>query len=287
MYYMNVFIIFYSLFTFSSCQKEQAAPAVTNDVVAYDSVPAIKPILPIINETSGIADSKINSGYLWAHEDSGNPPLLYLVKHDGNVLKSIYIKGATNRDWEDMAMAGNDIFIANIGDNNKAYTDYTIYQFAEPSSSVDTVKTFTTIKFKYPDGAHDAEAFLVDPQSKHIYIITKSDNPSNIYKLSFPYSTGTNTLSLVGKLTYSGVVSAALSPSGKEMIVKTYLGLNQYMRTANETIEQALQKTGKTLPYTLEPQGEAVTFASDNSGYFTMSEKGFSSKVNLYFYKKK
>ncbi len=88
-------------------------------------------------------------------------------------------------------------------------------------------------------------------------------------------------------MAYSGVVSAALTADGKEIIVKTYIGLQQYLRNTGETIEQALKKTSKPLPYSLEPQGEAVTFANNNTGYFTLSEKGFGSKVNLYFYKRK
>ncbi|HZF64386.1 MAG TPA: hypothetical protein VEZ55_07880 [Chitinophagaceae bacterium] len=270
------------LLTTFSCDKTRSADATSS----FDTVPVVTKLNPLIGETSGIADSKKNKGFLWVHEDSGNPPDIKLVSHNGTVEKSIRLKGAINRDWEDMALAGTDLYVADIGDNNKVFADYTMYYFPEPLASVDTVKEYTSIKFKYPDGSHDAEAFLVDAETKNIYIITKSDNPAKIFKISHPY-TGLNTATEVGSLKYGSVVSAALSTNGREIIVKTYGSLNHYVVAAGETIEAALQKKSTPLPYILEPQGEAVTFAADNSGYFTLSEKGFSSIVNLYFYKRK
>ena len=284
-YLSFIFFLFYS-FLLLACNKE-LPPSDKTAATAFDSIPVVKPAIPIINEASGIADSKINSGYLWVEEDSGNPPQLYLLGHDGKVLKTIYIKGAVNRDWEDMTLANDTIYIADIGDNNQTYPDYAIYQFAEPPSSMDTVTSFNTIRFMYPDGSHDAEAFLIDASTKDIYIITKRDNPSKIYKLSFPYSvTSVNTVTLVSSLPYTIVVSAAMSHDGKEIIVKTYTSLYYYTRSPGEMIEQALNKNYTTLPYIPESQGEAITFAADDSGFFTLSEKGFASAVNLYFYKR-
>jgi hypothetical protein len=37
----------------------------------------------------------------------------------------------------------------------------------------------------------------------------------------------------------------------------------------------------------MEPQGEAVSFALDGSGFFTVSEKGFANSVNINFYNRK
>lgn len=248
----------------------------------FDSTPVAKPLTPLVNEISGIADSKINPGYLWGQEDSGNPNQVYLIGHDGAVAKKIYLKGITNRDWEDMALSDGSIYIAETGDNALAYSNYKIYKFIEPSINVDTVSSIQTINFTYPDGAHDAETLLVD-ESKNIYIITKRDNPSKIYKLSYPFQTN-NVLSPVGNLAYSGVVSATMNAN--EIIVKTYTGLFYYKRQANQTVEQSLKSKATSLPYVLEPQGEAVGFANDGSGFYMISEKGFSNGVNVYFYKR-
>ena len=236
----------------------------------------------MLNEISGIADSKINPGYIWGEEDSGNPNQIYLIHHNGTVAKTIYLKGITNRDWEDMALADGEIYIAETGDNAQAYPDYRFYKFAEPTLSTDTVSAIETINFTYLDGPHDAEAFLVD-ESKNIYIITKRDNFSNIYKLTYPYSTN-NTVSLIGHLSFNGVVGATMNAN--EIIIKTYTALLYYKRQPNQTVGQTLKSSPVSLPYVLEPQGEAVAFAADGSGYYTISEKGFGSTVNIYFYKR-
>lgn len=242
----------------------------------------------MIEEASGIADSKKNKGYLWVQEDSGSDVAIILLKHDGTVFKKVFLNDVTNRDWEDLCLAGNDLYLADIGDNLKVRSGYTIYKFAEPSATTDTVKNIEHIRFKYSDGAHDAEALLVDPETKDIFILTKRDDPSKIYKIAYPYSTSTvNEATLVGSLPYTGVVSAALSPNGKEIIVKLYTSLFYYKRGQGETIDKVLQKKYKTLPYTFEPQGEAVGFAAAGNGFFTLSEKGLGSKVYLYFYKRK
>ncbi len=273
------------LLALSACDNDKPAPK--PELALFSATPAVKPVTPIINEVSGIADSKINPGKLWAHEDSGRPLKLHLLNHDGTVIKKIHLKGTNNRDWEDMALAGSDIFIGDIGDNNRAYADYSFYQFPEPSAAVDTVKDSKRIRFKYPDGSRDAEAFLIDPVTKDIYIITKQDDPARIYKLTSPYDyNSVNAATLVGTLKYTGIVSAALAPDGKEILLKTYTSIYHYPLKAGETIPAALQQTFTQIPYQTEPQGEAIGFAADNSGFFTLSEKGLATEVQLYFYKR-
>ena len=289
MNYLNRILIGVSFLTLSSCKELSVDVPINVAVEEFKTAPQVTRVLPIINEASGIAESKTNSGYLWVEEDSGNPASLTLVsKGNGQTLKKITIQGAKNRDWEDMCLSGSDIYIADIGDNKLSYNSHIIYSFPEPAANISTVTTFNSIKFTYSDGKHDAEALIVDPKTKDILIITKNDPKSGIYKLSYPYSlVSSNTATLVGKLDYSGVVSAALSPNRKEIIVKTYTDLKVYSCTEKQSIEEALSFKSKPLPYELEPQGEAVTFANDNSGYYTLSEKGLSSIVNLYWYKRK
>lgn len=260
----------------------------------FETVPRLFPVNNVIKEASGLCDSKMNPGYLWVHEDSGNPPQLFLVKNDGVLSKTVFIEGANNLDWEDMSLAKgpdpaiNYIYLADIGDNQLNRAECIIYRFPEPGSIADTVHVIEKIRFQYPNGAHDAEAILVDNSTKDIYVITKSDDPAHIYKISYPQSVSSvNQAALVGKLGFAGVTGAAISTDGREIIIKTYPAVSYFVRGSGEKIEGALTKTPLNLTYQLEPQGEAVAFAADNSGFYTISEKAFSSVVNLYFYKRK
>lgn len=258
------------------------------DKPLFDSIPSDIVVQPAIGEASGIADSRESPGYLWVHEDGGNPTQLYLLNHAGTFQKKIFISGVINRDWEDMVLSGTDIYLGEIGDNNGAYLEYSIYKFPEPPVTTDTVTNIQTIRFRYPDGSHDAEAFLVDPTDKAIYLITKRDNPSRIYKLSPPFSSSAiHVAESVGQLSYSGVVAAAISSDRKEIIVKTYSELAYYKIENGQSMSAALSKAPVSVPYIPEPQGEAVCFSTSNHGYFTLSEKGLAAQQKLYFYRRK
>lgn len=282
----------YILFLFTCCQQHSTSD-LTNHVFA-DSPVAAPVKAGAVDEASGIADSRVNAGYIWVEQDSGNPPELALLAYDGTLSKKMYLKGVENRDWEDMALAkGPDpaayyIYLAEIGDNFLQNLTYYIYRFKEPTASTDTIKTFDKVAFKYPDGSNNAEAMFVDNDSKDIFIITKSDLRTNIYKLPYPQNTGGITEAiLVGSLPLKVVVGAGISPDGREIIIKTYTTLNYWKRAAMETIEDVLKKPSTALTYQLEIQGEAVGFKNDNTGFFTLSEKpAMAGTVSLNFYKR-
>ena len=286
-------LIIFLLFLVTACQKKIADP---QDVEGFENSPLAKSVSPgILDEASGIADSKQNPGYLWVQQDSGNPNDIALLSHDGNFFKTIKLNLAPNRDWEDMALANGPvdgtsyIYLADIGDNSLISPDYFIYRFAEPAASASVIGAVDKISFQYPDGSHDAETVLVDNSTKDIYIITKQDIPSRVYKLSYPQSAGAiNTATLSGSLPFSGATSAAVSPDGKEILIKTYTAIWEWKKDEGETIEQALTGTPVPLPYQLEPQGEALCFKNDNTGFFTLSERPtIVPAVNLNFYKRK
>lgn len=245
-----------------------------------------------VTEASGIVDSYNHSGNCWIHEDSGNPPELIFLGHDGTVRKKVFIAGAVNRDWEDISIAPfsgtSHLYVGDFGDNLQLFNNYTIYRFPEPALQADTVREVQKIRFKYPDRAHDTEAMIVDPNTGDIYIITKRDIKSRVYIIPFPQNTDT----LIGatyitELPYNQVVSASISPDGKEILIKTYSSLYYYKRNGSASMESVITGRFQKLPYTMEPQGEAVGFARDGGGFYTISEKSGTEPVKLYYYKRK
>lgn len=283
------FILFLFI-PFTACRK--STPDANGGFVSTPVSVRIDP--GIIDEVSGIADSKANPGYLWVQQDSGNPNDIFLLSYTGHVLKKMNIRSAINRDWEDLAIANgpvagtNYLYIADIGDNNLSFPQYVIYRFPEPLSTTDTISAYDEIWFQYPDGSHDAEAILVDNISKDIYIITKQDPASRIYKLVYPQnSTALNTAVYGGALSFNRVVSAACSVTGDELLLKTYSSLYHWKRSSNESIEYTLGKEPARPSYQQEPQGEAICFKNDNTGFYTLSERpSFVSFINLNFYKR-
>jgi hypothetical protein len=277
------------------CISKRSVIAFTAALSAmFAATPAATPLAPgIVDEASGIADSRTVTGAIWVEEDSGNPTQLQLVNRNGNFAKKVFIANADNRDWEDLALAPgpvagtNYLYVADIGDNDARHNDYTIYRFPEPGPGTDTVRLPEKLRFQYPDGAHDAEALLVDPLTKDIFIVTKRDAAARVYHLPYPQSTtALVTATFITTLSFTGAVGGAVSADGKEIVIKTYGGIYYWARDNAETLGNILKKAPISLGYKVEPQGEAVCFAGDGSGFFTLSERGTAPSVSLNFYRR-
>jgi hypothetical protein len=259
-----------------------------------------------IKEASGIVASYRNKGLLWTHNDSGDNNRIYSMDANGKGTREFFLEGANNRDWEAISMVSFPdspyIYLADIGDNSANHADYAIYRVAEPEINASTPKTNTLrnvqkITFKYPDGARDAEAFLIDQSSRDIFIISKRESNKRLYRLPFPQSyTQTMTAEFVQELTTfstgtgepSYITDGNISVDNQEIIIKNYLQIFHWRRSTNETIPNALKRTPTSIPYGIEPQGEGICFAQDGGGYYTISEESLSkTPVKLYFYKRK
>ena len=53
-----------------------------------------------------------------------------------------------------------------------------------------------------------------------------------------------------------------------------------------QPVVATLQKDPRVLGYAQEPQGEAICFRNDNTGFFTLSERAILPSVALNFYKR-
>jgi len=265
-----------------------------------------------IVEASGIVASTKNSGVLWAHNDSGNENRIFAIDTAGNSLGTYYLKGITNRDWEDIAIGSGPDETKTylyIGDNNSNNDIKYIYRILEPTISVgqtnivDTIQQVSVISFSYPDDNRDAEILMFDPITKSIYVIGKRDSKIRVYKLSFPQSTSSNTeAELVTNITLERdpeedtpnnyLTAGDISTDGKEIVIKSYNSVFYWAREDGVSIEQALETIPSMLPYNTEPQGEALCWNPiADKGYYTLSEEiiflngfEFVFPAQLYYY---
>lgn len=242
----------------------------------------------VLDEASGLVQSRSNPFYFWSHNDSGGDPTLYLLSQDGADSGRYELSGAANIDWEDMAIGPgptdgvNYLFAGDIGDNNAVRSSLTIYRVAEPDVSQNgsvnlpadaTLSNVEAIRYVYEDGARDAEALFVDPSTKDIYIISKREPSVILYRLPYPQSTTEqNIAERVMVLPFTFITAADISPSGNEILIKNYQNVYLWQKTGGQTIQQLLATAPSRLNYTPEPQGEAIAWATDESGYFTISE---------------
>jgi hypothetical protein len=250
-----------------------------------------------INEASGIAASRKNIGVLWTHNDSGDSARIFAMNTHGKHLGVYYIKGATNRDWEDIAVGPgpvddeNYIYIAETGDNFAQYDTKYIYRVPEPDVDSNQapvysiLKNFDVITFKYPDGPRDAETILVDPLTKDIYIVTKREENVKVYLASYPQSLkDTIIVEYVLTLPFTMIVGGDISYNGEEILLKTYDSVYYWKRKPRQSVAQALKDKYYKLPYIREPQGEAIGWSYNADGYYTVSEEETEIPAYLYFY---
>ncbi|SEJ33356.1 hypothetical protein SAMN05216327_108329 [Dyadobacter sp. SG02] len=283
-----------------SCNDPEPAPGGNGLSDQFETAPEQFPIATgIIDEASGLAASASMPGYLWTIQDSGQPNSVYLISKDGKNIKEYNVPGSQNHDWEEVAVGpGPDngmsyIYIADTGNNNQPLTaTNTIYRIPEIGGTDGSFNqnALQKITFSYPDGPRDAEALIVDPVTKDIFVLSKEVSGTNIYRLAFPQST--SDVSVAEKIgTVPGVVLAtagSISKDGTEIVVRTYLGVYYWKRSSGASIGQTLVKSAtKTLTVALEPQGEAICFESEGKGFYTLSEKGNAASVSLNYYKRK
>lgn len=289
---MRNFVLIVGMLVAVSCKLE--TPGVYD--AQFSSEPTATPVTPgQIDEASGMADSRTQPGNLWIEQDSGSPAEMALLGYDGKVKGKISVPNFSNRDWEEMAMGPgpqegtNYIYLGDIGDNFSQNPISQIYRLPEPANLQTPITQVERINFRYPDGPRDAEAMFVDPKTKDIYIITKREPKVHLYRLAYPQNINEVTVAEpLGELPMTIVTGAAISPDGTELLVRTYTEIRYWKRSANQSIADALQNsTSRSMPYRFEPQGEAICFDKDGKGYFTISEKGNASSVNLYYYARK
>lgn len=251
-----------------------------------------------LHEISGIAASRLNKNVLYLHEDSGHPNVIYLTNTTGEDLGKLIINNSFNRDWEDIAVGPgplpdhNYIYVADIGDNNAWYCKKRIYRFFEPDLKNTAVpvrkliKHAETITIQYPDKPHNAEAILLDPLTRDLYIATKEDNKCNIYVASFPQSTSHKVvLEPVITLPFHLVTGGNISYNGLEIMLRNEDCYWYWKRARGETIAAALARLPQQItPVTKEPQGEAICFSTEQPGYFTCSEVNKKQQPVIYFY---
>ena len=250
-----------------------------------------------LSEASGLVVSRSNPDLIWSHNDSGDQTRLFLVGSKGDDRGVFKLTGIKNRDWEDIAIGPGPedgktyIYIGDIGDNVAQYREKTIYRMIEPDvSSVDEKITgeitgIETIRFEFPDGIRDAETLMLDPLSKDLYIISKREPKVGIYLLEYPYSTTeSNLLKKVGAMNLSNVVGGDISAKGNEVLIKTYSAIYYWEKKGDKDIVSLLQTEPVRLPYFREPQGEALGWKVDGSGFYTVSEEPQGIEANLFFY---
>jgi len=245
-----------------------------------------------LDEISGLTASRRNSNRYWVHNDSGDGPHLYAINSAGSLRQTVSLSGLSPRDWEDIATGPGPIggepylYVADFGDNRRVRSTIAIYRLLEPTAGSGNSSTgnFDVLTLTYPDGPHNVEALLVDPWDGSLLIVTKeSGATAQLYSTgSFGSGSHSRTLQHRGQSTISEIATGGdVSPDGRSIVVRGYGGVHGWTRSAGETLWGAMQGSRCSLASVGEPQGEAIAFTFDGSGYLTISERN-EAAVNVF-----
>ncbi len=275
-----------------------------------------------IDEQSGAVQSHRWPGAYWVHNDSGDQPRLFAIDQTGAVLVPPYLadryrtapakksgndtsdgkkdwpgltlEGASNIDWEDIAVDEQYLYIAETGNNGNARRDLGIYVLPEPNPTAQKqARPLAYWPIAYPGQQHfpgkqwhwDCEA-IFSYQGK-LYFLTKhrvtgqmgrAKTSTDLYRLDTTHTDRVNTLTHVDHHDDLGgwVTAADLSPDGTKLAVlinspNAYL----WVFDAPADDDRFLQSGARSLklPASTLKQAEGVTWIDDTQVLITNEQR--------------
>jgi len=185
------------------------------------------------------------------------------------------------RDTEDMGQTPDGtLWVADIGDNDRNRSSIGLWKLPKGSSRP------RLYRLSYPDGPHDAEAFLFGGDGTPL-VVTKAVGSAAVYEpvaalrtdkatplkkageVPMPITTTSNPFSIPGRLVITG---GAVSPDGKHVALRTYADAFEFDVTGGNVVGAITRGRPRQIPLPNEPQGESVAYTTDGTALLTVSE---------------
>ena len=260
--------------------------------------PAAQPLFqlsdPRLNEVSGAAVGLRSPGVLYVHNDSGDSARLFALDAGSGAVRAVYrVPGATNVDWEDIAVARDargvaSIWLADIGDNAAARTQVRLYRVDEPDVGpagppVRWTSRPDVWRLRYPGGARDAEglavanggaAYIFDKTvfgATSVYAVPPRASRARVQLVRAVGSFDTVHTGTTGGPNPFGVFTvtgAALSNA--TLVARTYTDAYLW-HVDHDDVQAALRRRPTVIPLPPQPQGEGV--AVDGNRLILTSEQ--------------
>lgn len=256
-----------------------------------------------IDEQSGIVKSRTYDDVYWVHNDSGDVARLFALDGSGHVIIPAYdqatyyggapvagkkpwpgitIEVASNIDWEDIAIDGDTLYIADMGNNGNARRDLGVYVVKEPNPrDTDHMRPLKFIPVRYPD-QHEfpARQWHFDSESLFVfegklYFLTKHRKPGKpkgfengtvLYRLDSMRTDEVNVLTRVEDDPDVFLATGAdTSPDGKWLAVLCYTQLWLFPKPESGDLWLSGSPREIALDYRFTGQIEAITWRDDHT----------------------
>src|SRR5690606_7830200 len=192
----------------------------------------------------GVASWGAQPGGRWPSNAGGTAGRLFRLGEDGSALGRVDVDGAWLRDSESLAYWNEDgrhwLLIGDVGDNRGWRGSVVVHAVPEPAPGQEDVDIAWSLRFRYPDGARDAEAITVDAQAGDLLVLSKRDRPARLYRVPLSARHGDGIVqaeylaSLPEEAIAGAVTSLDLSEDGRDLLVLSYGGLYRWHRLPGE-----------------------------------------------------
>jgi len=270
-----------------SCDVDRSAPPEESSVATVgrtfgEPKLAAKLADAAVDESSGVARSYEHAGSYYTHNDSGDTARFWRFDLKGAVQGPYKVEGGAV-DWEDMASAKlggkSYLYFADFGDNAEKRASVQIYRVEEPKGAPSSAPLKAEVfELTYPDGPHNAEAFLVNPLTGEFNIVTKTTKETSlIFVLKSP-KPGPARLTKAGEWKSGEAAEPArlvtggdFSADGRYVVIRTYIAAyefelpfsGEWWKTEAVKIKLAAELQGEAIAYSLE--GDRLVTTSEFS----------------------
>jgi hypothetical protein len=225
---------------------------------------------------------------LVAINDGGDQVTVFLLDAACQVA-DVHTAAVDPYDPEDLAVAADGtVWLADAGDNDAIRTTVALIALRPDGST-------SVFRLTYPDGPHDAEALLMAPDGTP-YLVTKEIlGASGVYRPSSSLvdggTVGMDKVAAVN-MTFTGtgggpvgqagqllITGGAVARDGSAVALRTYTDAYVWPLVGSD-VPTALAAAPTRIPLPESPQGEAISFSTDNRNLVVASE-GLPSDVTL------
>lgn len=256
---------------------------------------------PPITEMSGIVKSTQFSDTYWVHNDSGDSARIFAINSKGAVITppdtsratwaGMNVATATNVDWEDIAIDGPTLYIADVGNNANNRQNLGIYVVTEPNPrSSARVRANKHYRVRYPDQTSfpaspmhfDCEAVFF--HHGKLFLITKHragqlglpDDSAKLYRLDTLSTAEVNVLTKLDEIDNLGgwVTAADVSPDGTKLAVLCQaVGQSVWIFDATRSDDKFFSGTSRKIPLSGLQQAEAICFDGNETVVITNEQR--------------
>ncbi len=233
----------------------------------WQSVGRLDPEL--IQETSGIVQSRHDPEVFWAHPDSGNAAKLVAFRLDGQILAEVIVDGAPNIDWEDIcADDAGHLYIGDLGNNTGMLPVRYVYQVKEPDPHHPPDQPIEVIKrwrVRYPDDERFNCESLVWRKGELYALGRTPTREAQLYRLA-AHGADDHVFTKVGTVPVASVAGADVSSDGQHLVVcnPSQAVVIPWPEGEDAPVDSAAVPAAKTIRYRPTSAMESCCFAGND-----------------------